>query len=447
MRRRLLVVDDDPTTRLAISVFFQKRGLEVMEAEDCRSARTALEDGAPDAIVLDYRLPDGTALDLLESWNQAGWPLPPVILLTGHASIDLAVLAIKQGADNFVTKPVELETLGLMIDRALENRKNRQVRLLRQSHEKRGELNPFVGSSDAIRRLEEETRKVLRSTLPILIHGETGTGKGVLANWLHRNSDRGDESFVDINCAGLSRDFLESELFGYAKGAFTGANQNKVGLLEIAHRGTVFLDEIGDLALEVQPKLLKVLEDHRFRRLGDTRDRRVDLWLVAASHQDLSQAVQEGTFRSDLYYRLSTIPLEVPPLRQRQEDIPTLAEIVLDDLSQQLGREGLELSEEARGALHHYDWPGNVRELRNVLERAALLSENNVLRLRDLRFRQAQDADGSEAPFLTLEAMEIRHIERALRLEDGQVTRAAERLDIPRSTLYQKIKRYQIDIS
>ena len=292
MKRRLLVVDDDPTTRLAISVFFEKRGMEVLEAEDCRAARTALEDSAPDAIVLDYRLPDGTALDLLEAWNEAGWPLPPVILLTGHASIDLAVLAIKQGADNFVTKPVELETLGVMIDRALENQKNRQVRLLRQSRERHSELNPFVGSSDAIKRLEAETRKVLRSSLPILIQGETGTGKGVLANWLHRNSSRAEESFVDINCAGLSRDFLESELFGHTKGAFTGANQDKVGLLEIAHRGTVFLDEIGDLALEVQPKLLKVLEDQRFRRLGDTRDRRVDLWLVAATHQDLSQGGQ-----------------------------------------------------------------------------------------------------------------------------------------------------------
>ena len=333
-----------------------------------------------------------------------------------------------------------------MVDRALENRQNRRARLLRQKREKRQEPNPFVGRSPALRRLERDAHKVMESMVPILIQGETGTGKGVLANWLHRNGPRAEESFVDINCAGLSGELLESELFGHVKGAFTSADQNKVGLFEIAHRGTVFLDEIGDLALEVQPKLLKVLEEQRFRRLGDVRDHRVDLRLIAASHQDLGQAVEEGTFRRDLYFRLSTISLVVPPLRERPEDVPALAELFLESLSHP-GQPPLALSPGATEALIHYAWPGNVRELRNVLERAALLAEGSVLELEDLRFQQSAPRPTAVPLPTTLEEMEIHHIREALRAAGGQVTRAAERLAIPRSTLYQKLKRYGIDPS
>ena len=445
MSRRLLVVDDDRTIRFAIRAFFEPRGFELLEAGDCRAAQDMLEAEEPDLVILDYRLPDGTALELLERWQRAEWMIPPVIVLTGHGSIDLAVRAIKNGADNFVTKPVDLETLALMINRALENQKNRRARLLRQSREGRRELNPFIGESAAIRRLERDAHKVLEGALPILIQGETGTGKGVLANWLHRRSARAEESFVDINCAGLSREFLESELFGHVKGAFTGAGQNKIGLFEIAHRGTVFLDEIGDLALEVQPKLLKVLEEKRFRRLGDVRDHRVDLWLIAATHQDLSLGVQEGTFRSDLYFRLSTIPLGGPPLHQRTEDIPALAQLFLEEMAGNFSRSPLALSPEAAAALARYPWPGNVRELRNVLERATLLAEGEVLEPQDLRFQQEPSHTPPAADLRTLEDLEIHHIKQALRAEDGQVARAAERLAIPRSTLYQKLKRYGID--
>lgn len=445
MNRRLLVVDDDPTIRFAVSTYFKARGFVISEASDCHSTELILENETPDLIILDYRLPDGTALDLLRKWQDSDWPRPPIILLTGHGSIDLAVRAIKSGADNFVTKPVELETLALMVERALENQQNRRVRLLRKSREERQEPNPFVGRSRPIRDLERDARKVLKSKLPILIQGETGTGKGVLANWLHRHSDRADESFVDINCAGLSRDFLESELFGHIKGAFTGASQSKVGLLEIAHRGTVFLDEIGDLALEVQPKLLKVLEDQRFRRLGDVRDLPVDLWLIAATHQDLSQGVRDGSFRSDLYFRLSTIPLQVPPLRQRPEDISLLAELLLKEMANQLGHGRLTLSAAAHRALAEYSWPGNVRELRNVLERAVLLAEGDVLAVEDLRFQHELGPTPEAGPIATLEELEIQHIRAILKHEQGQVARAAERLGIPRSTLYQKLKRYRIE--
>ena len=445
--RRLLVVDDDPTIRFAVRVFFENRGFEVFDAESCATAQEAMQREEPDLVVLDYRLPDGTALELMARWKASDWPMPAVIVLTGHGSIDLAVRAIKDGADNFVTKPVDLETLALMVDRALENQKNRRANLLRQSREERGGVDPFLGTSPAIQELERKAQKVLQASLPILIQGETGSGKGVLAHWLHRHSARSEESFVDINCAGLSKEFLESELFGHQKGAFTGANQNKTGLLEIAHRGTVFLDEIGDLALEVQPKLLKVLEERRFRRLGDVRDHRVDLWLIAATHQDLGQGVRDGSFRRDLYFRLSTIPLVVPPLRQRREDIPALATRFLEEFAVRFRRPSLALSQEATRALVQYAWPGNVRELRNVLERAALLSEGDQLEIRDLRFEDQLHADSESFGEVTLEELEIQHIERTLRQENGQVARTAERLGIPRSTLYQKLKKFGIDPS
>jgi DNA-binding NtrC family response regulator len=262
-----------------------------------------------------------------------------------------------------------------------------------------------------------------------------------------------------MNCAGLSREFLETELFGHEKGAYTGAVSTKQGLLEVAHRGVVFLDEIGDLDPQVQPKLLKVLEEKRFRRLGDVRDRQVDVQLVAASHQSLPQLVQEKKFRGDLYYRISTIPLRVPALRERAEDIPVLARQLLAGLAGDLGRRGLRLSPEAERALTSYSWPGNVRELRNVLERAALLCGRDALEASDLRFETppqpqaggltpaaaAVPTDGTGSQ-LTLEELEKLHIERVVRELGGRVTEAAQRLGIPRSTLYQKIKRYGIGL-
>jgi transcriptional regulator with PAS, ATPase and Fis domain len=255
-----------------------------------------------------------------------------------------------------------------------------------------------------------------------------------------------------MNCAGLSREFLETELFGHEKGAYTGAVSSKQGLLEVAHRGVVFLDEIGDLDPQVQPKLLKVLEEKRFRRLGEVRDRQVDVQLVAASHQNLPQLVQERKFRGDLYFRISTIPLRVPALRERQEDIPILARQLLEGFAGDLGRRGLRLSPEAERALSAQPWPGNVRELRNVLERAVLLCGKDVLEPADLRFEGpgatapvATDAPASEM-HLTLEELEKVHIERVLRDMGGRVAEASHRLGIPRSTLYQKIKRFSISL-
>jgi transcriptional regulator with PAS, ATPase and Fis domain len=279
----------------------------------------------------------------------------------------------------------------------------------------------------------------------VLILGETGTGKGVLARWLHENSPRADEAFVDLNCAGLTRELLETELFGHEKGAFTSATASKQGLFEVAHRGTIFLDEVGDVDLQIQPKLLKVLEEKRFRRLGDVRDWQVDVRLIAATHQDIGQLVREKRFRDDLYFRISTIPLSFPSLRDRIEDIPTLAQYLLNKVSADLGRGELMLDQGCIQALQAYSWPGNIRELRNVIERAVLLSDQKQISLNDLHF------DGHtqlRAPFLdtnlTLLEIEKQHIERVLQEEHGRVEKAAKRLGIPRSSLYQKIKKHQI---
>ena len=277
----------------------------------------------------------------------------------------------------------------------------------------------------------------------MLILGETGTGKGVLARWFHDHSPRAGEAFVDLNCGGFTRDLLETELFGHEKGAFTGAVQAKSGLLEIAHKGTVFLDEIGDVDVQVQPKLLKVLEERQFRRVGDVRDRRVDIRLIAATHHDMAKLIRGKTFRSDLYFRISTIPLTTPPLREREEDIPILASHFLDGLATDLRLNRPELAPSAVSALQAYPWPGNIRELRNVLERAMLLSGGHVLTEQDLDFHTSDS--GSTPEFCkTLEQVERQYIEEVLLREGGRVGAAAKRLGIPRSSLYQRIKEFGI---
>lgn len=446
-RNRILIVDDEAGIRFAISDFLQSHGYEVGEAGDSRQAQEAFRASRPDAVIVDYRLPDGTALELLPRLKNID-PTVPLLVLTGHGSIDLAVQAIKEGAEQFLTKPIELPALLIILRRVLENERNRLKQLAGRSREMRESIDPFQGTSAAILRLAGQARKIVSAERPILIQGETGAGKGVLARWLHRHGPRADEAFVDLNCAGLSHELLETELFGHKKGAFTGAVENKTGLLELAQRGTVFLDEIGDMSAQVQPKLLKVLEEKRFRRLGDVADRQVDICLIAATHQDFNRLVQEKTFRSDLYFRISTIPLVIPALRDRIEDIPIIARALLDRLAAELGRSELRLAPDAEQALRDYAWPGNIRELRNVLERAALLGDRDTLGRRDLWFddfvKAGVTADDTD---LTLLEVERLHIERVLRAEQGRVDRVAARLDIPRSSLYQKIKRHRIAVS
>ncbi len=443
---RILIVEDEAIIRFGIRDFLESRGFDVDEAGSLDQARSVYQRTRPDAVVLDYLLPDGNSLDLLKEMHESD-PQLPIILLTGHGSIDLAVRAIKEGAEQFLTKPVELPALSVVLERALENQRNRRRVAARQSNRSREDVDPFIGTSPAIRELAREAAVALRSEGPILIHGETGSGKGVLAHWLHEQGPRRDEPFVDLNCAGLTREFLESELFGHARGAFTGAVNEKKGLFEVAHRGTLFLDEMGDLDPAVQPKVLKVLEEKRFRRMGETADRQVDVFLIAATNADLTRLVREGRFRSDLYFRISTIPLAAPPLRQRREDIPLLARRLLSQLARDLGRPGTRLSAEALDALRGYAWPGNVRELRNVLERAVLRAEGEEIHASDFRFAPALVEPAHAGGSGTLADLERQQIEKALEEERGRVTNAAQRLGIPRSTLYQKIKEYRVDLS
>jgi DNA-binding NtrC family response regulator len=443
---RIMIVEDEPIVRFGIRDFLESRGFDVDEAASLEEARAVYQRTRPDAVVLDYLLPDGNALDLLKELHETD-PQVPVIVLTGHGSIDLAVRAIKEGAEHFLTKPVELPALSVVVERALENQRNRRRLAARQSSRAREEIDPFVGTSPAVRELAREAAVALRSEGPILIQGETGSGKGVLARWLHEQGPRREEPFVDLNCAGLTREFLESELFGHARGAFTGAVNEKKGLFEVAHRGTLFLDEMGDLDPTVQPKVLKALEEKRFRRMGEVADRQVDVFLIAATHQDLTRLVRDGRFRSDLYFRVSTIPLAVPPLRERREDIPLLARRLLEQLARDLGRPGRRLASEALEALRGYAWPGNVRELRNVLERAVLRAEGDEIRAADFRFAPALAEPPAAGAGHTLADLERQQIERVLQEERGRVVQAAQRLGIPRSTLYQKIKEYRVDLS
>lgn len=446
-RNRILIVDDEPAVRFGIRDFLELQGYEIDEAENCRDAQDIFRTSRPDVVIADYMMSDGTALDLLPRLKEIN-PDTPLLILTAHGSIDLAVRAIKEGAEQFLTKPLELPALAMILQRLLENQRNRHKQLASRSRQVRRAINPFIGQSPKIRALAEQAKKVLATESPLLILGETGSGKGVLARWLHENSPRAEEAFVDLNCAGLTRELLETELFGHEKGAFTSATASKQGLFEVAHRGTIFLDEIGDVDLQIQPKLLKVLEDKRFRRLGDVRDRQVDVRLIAATHQDLGKLVREKKFRDDLYFRVSTIPLAFPPLRERVEDIPTVAQYLLEKVAADLGRGEIKLEPDSIRALQSYSWPGNIRELRNVIERAVLLSGERTISIKDLQF---DGNSGHRTPYLdtnlTLSELERQHIERVLQEEQGRVEKAALRLGIPRSSLYQKLKKYQQDSS
>jgi DNA-binding NtrC family response regulator len=453
LRNRVLLVDDEPGPRFGIRRFLKSHGFDVDEADDCASARVKFRAFHPDVAVLDFRLPDGTALDLIPDFRAVN-DSAALIVLTAYASIDTAVEAVKLGAEQFFTKPVELDALLVVIRRTIEHQRNRQhVMAGAQTTEGRRRVDPFLGKSGAIAELREKAEAVLRTDSPLLIHGETGTGKTVLARWIHDRGRRAGEAFVDLNCAGISREFLETELFGHEKGAFTGATATKQGLLEVAHRGTVFLDEIGDMDLQVQASLLKVLEEKRFRRLGDVKDRNVDVRLIAATHRDFRALVEENRFRQDLYYRISTLELFVPPLRERRDDIPLLAANILEGLARDLGQARMTISPEAERILCNYDWPGNIRELRNVLERALLRSHGPELDVPSIIMpSESAPAAAAAAENVvrrsgTLDEVERDYIEQVLREEKGQIDHVAARLGISRSAVYYKARKFGIEIS
>ena len=446
-RGRILIVDADAAIRENVQKMLQIDGYEAQEAASCRAAIQSFEASRPDALVVAARLPDGTALDILAHVKRADAGVPCVVLAL-YEELDVAIQAIQEGAEQFLTKPVQLPVFLLVVDRVLENQRNRRRRLQDEAREARAEIDPFRGSSPAIRLLRDRAQRVARANVPVFIRGETGTGKGVLAAWIHRHGLRSEECFLDLNCAGLSPEFLESELFGHERGAFTSAVATKLGLLEVAHRGTLFLDEIGDMPLSVQPKLLKVLEQKKFRRLGDVRERQVDIRLIAASHANLDALVEGKTFRADLYFRINTVVLEIPPLRERPDDLTPLAELLLGQIALELDREPMRLASAALEKLHAHRWPGNIRELRNALERAVLLSHEPEIGPEEFSFEPApRSTAASAAGDGSLLETEKDQIRKTLEAERGRVGRAAESLGISRSSLYQKIRKYGIDVS
>ena len=447
-KNKVLLVEDDRGIRFGIRNFLAGRDFDVDEADTLKQGEESYRQNRPDIVILDYSLPDGNALEVLPRLKATDASIP-IVVLTGHGSIDLAVRAIKEGAEQFLTKPVQMQALLVVIERLLDNQRVRhreQAQTTRQA--RTGPIDPFIGVSPAIAGLKEQVDRIVATDRPILILGETGTGKSVLASWLHKNGPRSEEAFVDLNCAGLSREFVETELFGHEKGAFTGAVSAKTGLLEVAHKGVLFLDEMGDIDMQVQPKLLKVLEEKRFRRMGDVRDRVSDVQLIAATHQDLHNLIREKKFRSDLYFRISTIPLTIPPLRDRRDDIPLLADFFVSRFGMEMSSPHIEVAPATMKALQDYAWPGNVRELKNVIERAILLSDRKTITARDLRFDTDESAAGSALPSdMTLEQLERWYVERILREENGHVDSTSRRLGIPRSTLYQKLKKWELSVS
>jgi DNA-binding NtrC family response regulator len=439
---KLLLVDDDVQMRNVLALYLRRCGFIVLDAATLADARKLQAQEIPDLTIVDYQLPDGTAFDLLNAARERE-SSEAVIVLTGLGTIDLAVRAIKSGAEHFLTKPVDLESLEILVRRTLDQQRDRRQRAFTAAVAS-ATPTPFLGTSRAIRRLEEMAAAAIASDVPVLILGETGTGKGVLARWIHENSARKSEPFVDLNCAGLSRELAESELFGHQRGAFTGAVTSKPGLIEVAHKGTLFLDELGDLDLAVQPKLLKALEEGSFRRVGELSSRASDVRLVAATHRNLASMVKEDRFREDLLFRINTLTLELPALRERPEDIRAVALTVLSELCRRRGRAAPALAEEAAEILQQYRWPGNVREMRNVLERALLFCKGDVLDRVALRFDRSLEPDGSEAEAQTLDDAERRHIAAVLSRVGGRVDDAARVLDLSRSSLYAKLKKYGI---
>jgi DNA-binding NtrC family response regulator len=446
MPRSVLLIDDDPSVLRLLVRFFEREGWEVSQAMSGEDGVRTWEARQPDLVMLDVQLPGLSGLDVLEVLVSRG---ATVVMLTGQAELEVAVQAMQSGAESFLTKPVDLGHLKAAAERAAEKVELRRAnRSLAEQMAERSRT-AALGSSPRMRELARQVDMVAASShTTALLLGESGTGKSYAAQLIHARSPRARSPFVEVNCAGLTATFLDSELFGHEKGAFTDAKEMKRGLFEVADRGTLFLDEIGDLSPDLQPKLLRVLETRTFRRLGGTREIEVDVRLVAATNKDLMAEVRAGRFREDLYYRLTVFPMHIPPLRERsREDVLELVHASLAGLRPRHPGSPEELSSRALDALLGYAWPGNVRELRNALERALVLSTGapkiDVEHLPDvLRAPGAPRAQRLDYEVLTLEEVEHRHIERTLHLTGGNRTLTAEKLGISRATLHAKIKQF-----
>jgi len=447
MSDSVLIVDDDADLLRTVGDYFERLGYEVWREDTGEAALETYALHRPEVVILDLKLPDCDGMQVLEQLRRHD---AAVLLMTGHGDIATAVHAMQLGAENFLAKPVDMPLLAAAAARALDKvRLKRHNALLVSRQAPDGD--DILGVSGAMRDLARQVVLLAESErTTVLITGESGTGKGWVARLIHRLSARRDAPFVDVNCAGLSATFLDSELFGHEKGAFTDAKELKQGLFEVADRGTLFLDEIAELAAELQPKVLKALEDKSFRRLGGTRELQVDVRLIAATNHDIGEAVRSGRFREDLYYRLNVIPLHLPPLRERAKaDRLALLKRLFTDLRVELPDSPGDISSEALERLLVYSWPGNIREMRNVLERALIVgrrAERLGPEHLTAEFGRRAGEPLSSVQTVSLEQVERRHILRTLRRHGGNRTRAAEELGISRATLINKIKVYALDV-
>jgi DNA-binding NtrC family response regulator len=442
---RILIVDDEKNIREGLGAALELDGYEIALAADGDEGWKRFQKGDVDLVVTDLRMPGIGGEELLRRIG-AEAPGLPVIVLTGHGTVENAVEAMRAGAYDFITKPVNLDRLSLLAKRALQNRELAlQNRELQEEIEKRKQFDTIVGKSAVMRKVFDTVRQVAPTKASVLITGESGVGKELIADALHDLSPRKGKPLVKVHCAALAATLLESELFGHEKGAFTGAVGRRRGRFELAHEGTLFLDEIGEIDQNVQIKILRVLQDKKYERVGGEETLEADVRIVAATNRDLKAEIEKGNFREDLFYRLNVVNIHVPPLRERKDDIPLLAASFLKEFSQENGKRIEGLDTRARAALYAYDWPGNVRELRNCVESSVVMAKGAIVTLDDLppSVRPASDAGWIRIPVgSTLAEAERLVIRETLSTAKGNKSRTAEILDIGRKTLHRKLAEY-----
>lgn len=440
-RNHILVVDDEDRFRELLARIIALEGFEVFQAKNIREGLKILSEESISVVVSDVRLPDGNGLNLLERIKNE-YPLIEVILITAYGTIQDGVNAMKRGAFDYITKGDEDDHIHVVVERAAEKAAmNAKLQHLEQRVESKYGFENIVGESKEIEEAIKMAQKVAPSDMSVLLQGETGTGKELFAQAIHQGSERKNGPFVALNCSAFPKDMLESELFGFKKGAFTGAAESKKGLIEEADGGTLFLDEIGEMDVGLQAKLLRFLENKKFTKLGETKERKVDIRVLAATNKNLKKEEQEGRFRDDLYYRLAGFKIEIPPLRERHGDIRLLAKYFLRRLNGKVK----DITKEAMDLLISYSWQGNIRELKNIVERAAILAEGTTITpdLLPAEFHHDSSSSGISSTS-SLREVERNHIQRVLKFVQGNKTKAAEILGIGSSTLYRKIEEYDL---
>ncbi|MGD0278703.1 MAG: sigma-54 dependent transcriptional regulator [Smithella sp.] len=438
MKPLVLLIDDEPSIQFGFSTYLNKTGYQVQTAGTITEARLKLAQGCFDIILLDLSLPDGNGFDLIAE-IRINYPEVALVVITGRGDVPLAVKAMQLGADNFLTKPVDMNELNVYLGKSVELKGLRSKEITRKRMYQRFE--PYFGQSPATKKALELAEMVAGRDSTVVIYGHTGTGKGVLARWIHEHSSRNSGFFVEVNCSALKGDLLSSELFGHAKGAFTSAHQDKQGLLDVADGGTLFLDEIGDMDLSVQAQFLKLIEEKQYRRLGEVRMRQSNFRLICATNRDLLSDTKQGRFRLDLYYRVNVFSLYLPTLKEQDQDMEGL----ILHLLRGLNYKGAEVPSDVLSLLRSYNWPGNIRELKNVLERGMMLSGGDILKPSHFSGLDIQTAEGCpETKGSSIEAAEMTHIKDVLEKCGGDTSAAAKVLGVSRPTVYRKIKRYNI---